>query len=744
VNAANRTAHRICPFCEACCGLELTLDGERLLAVRGHDEDVFSRGYLCPKGVALKDLHHDPDRLRSPLIRRDGELVPASWPEAYGEAERLIAPLLATHGRDSVGVYLGNPVAHKYGLMLYTPALVRALATANVFSASTLDQMPKQLAVALMFGSPLSIPVPDIDRTDHLIVLGANPAASNGSLWTVPDFRGRARALRRRGGRIIVIDPRRSETAALADEHHFLRPGSDVYLLLGMAATLIEEGRARPGPLGAHLSGLDEASAAVRPFSAERVDAATGVPAATIRRLARELAAAPRAAVYGRIGTCTQEFGTLASWLVELLNVLTGNLDRPGGAMFPKAAAFASNTQPVAGAPRPVATGRRRSRVSGAPEVLGELPATCLAEEIETAGQGQLRGLIVIGGNPVLSVPNGPRLSEALGSLEALVSLDIYLNETSRHADVILPGVSPLEESHYDVPFPQLAYRNAARFSPAVLPAGERPAEWQSMLRLIAIARGDGAAADTGALDDALFADQVRRLLPAEAAAAVIGAAGRWRGPERLLDLALRVGPYGDRFGQIAQGLTLEKVAAAPNGIDLGPLAPRIPEVLRTPSGKIELAPRALLADLERAGARLGEASAALVVIGRRQLASNNSWMHNLPTLAKGKERCTLLVNPADAARYGLADGGRARLRAGARSIEAPVEVTEEMMPGVVSLPHGWGHDLDGVALGLAARRPGSNLNALLDDTRRDPLSGNAVLSGVAVTLEACEGAPTR
>jgi anaerobic selenocysteine-containing dehydrogenase len=730
------TAHRICPLCEACCGLELELDGERLLAVRGYEADVFSHGYICPKGVALKDLHHDPDRLRTPLIRRDGRLVAASWPEAYREVERLLPPLLAAHGRDSVGVYLGNPVAHKYGLLLYAPALVRALGTGNVFSASTLDQMPKQLAAGLMFGSPLSIPVPDIERTDFLLVIGANPAASNGSLWTVPDFRRRARALRRRGGRLVVIDPRRSETAELADEHHFLRPGSDVFLLLGMAATLVEEGLVRPGRLSEHVDGLETAVAALRPFTAERVAAATALAPATIRGLARALAAAPAAAVYGRIGTCTQEFGTLASWLVEVLNVLTGNLDRPGGAMFPKAAAFASNTQP--GAARPFATGRRRSRVSQAPEVLGEYPATCLAEEIETAGAGRIRGMIVIGGNPVLSVPNGARIAAALGSLDALVSLDIYLNETSRHAHVILPGVSPLEESHYDVLFPQLAYRNCARFSPAILSSAGRPAEWQTMLRLIAIARGDGADADIDALDDALYADQVRRAVPPDAAAALLAVRGPWRGPERLLDLSLRLGPYGDRFGRSPGGLTLAAVAAEPRGIDLGALAPRIPELLRTASGKVTLAPAALLADLERAAARLADAPADVVVIGRRQLSSNNSWMHNLPTLAKGPERCTLLVNPADAARFGLIDGGRARLRAGERAIEAPVDVTDDVMPGVVSLPHGWGHDLTGIGLGVAARRPGSNLNALLDDRRRDPLSGNAVLSGVAVSLEPC------
>ena len=505
------------------------------------------------------------------------------------------------------------------------------------------------------------------------------------------------------------------------------------------AVALIEDGRVLLGALAGWVVGLEPAIEAVRSFTPERVAASTGLAADTIRRLAHELAAAPRAAVYGRIGTCTQEFGTLTSWLVELLNVLTGNLDRVGGAMFPKAAAFATNTVRAAGPPRPFAIGRRHSRVSRAPEILGELPATCMAEEIETPGPGQIRAMIVIGGNPVLSVPNGARIARAFESLEALVSLDIYVNESSRHAHVILPGGSPLEESHYDVPFPQFAYRNCARFAPAIRPATpSRPAEWQTMLRLAAIARGEGATSDLEPLDAALYADQVRRSVGPERAAAVLTLATTRRGPERLLDLALRVGPYGDRFGEAPAGLSLATLEAHPEGLDLGPLAPRLPELLRTPSGRIELAPPLIVADVARAAARLDRVPADIVVVGRRQLASNNSWMHNLPTLAKGAERCTLLVHPIDAARFGLTDGGRARLTSDGRSIEAPVDVSDEMMPGVVSLPHGWGHDVDGAELNVAARRPGSNLNALLDDRRRDPLSGNAVLSGVAVSLEPC------
>jgi anaerobic selenocysteine-containing dehydrogenase len=729
------TALRICPLCEACCGLEITIDAGRVIGIRGHDADVFSAGYLCPKGPALRDLHEDPDRLRAPLVKRDGRFVEATWDEAFAEIERRLPPLLAQHGPHSVGLVLGNPTAHKIGLLLYGQRLARALGTRNIYSASTLDQMPKQLAAGWMFGHWLSIPVPDIERTDLLVILGANPVASNGSLWTVPDFRGKAQALKARGGRMVVIDPRRTETAELADRHLPIRPGGDVFLLLGLVHTIFDENLARLGRLAAHVSGVEAVARAVAPFAPERVAARSGIAAESIRELARALAAAERAALYGRIGTCTQEYGTLASWLVDVVNALTGHLDEPGGAMFPKAAAFAANTVGAPGVGRGIVVGRRKARVSGAPEVFGELPMTCLAEEIETPGDEQIRALITIAGNPVLSSPNGKRLDAALERLDLMVSFDIYLNETTRRADVILPGVSPLEESHYDVAFPQLSCRNHARYSDAVLPrpAGH-PEEWQSLLRLIAIASGRGAGADLAQLDDELTASDVKRAAGPFADAA-LAAVSHLRGPDRLLDLALRAGPYGDRFGLDPDGLTLAKVKAARCGIDLGPLAPRVPELLRTPSGKIELAPPALLADLARPAADLARPAPDLVVVGRRQLRSNNSWMHNLPSLAKGPFRCTALVHPADGERLGLRDGGRARIVSAHGAVEVQVELSDEMMPGVVSLPHGWGHDLPDARLSVAAQRPGANLNALLGEHERDPLSGNAVLSGVPIEM---------
>ena len=732
------THYRICPLCEACCGLEVKLQHGVVTSIKGDGRDVLSQGYICPKAVALKDLHDDPDRLRTPLIKRNGRHVAATWDEAFVEIARRLPPLRAQHGRQAVAVAVGNPTVHKYGLLTYFPKLARALGTRNVFSASSLDQVPKQLACGLMFGHWMTVPLPDITRTQLLLVIGANPLASNGSMWTVPDFRGKAKDLQARGGRLVVIDPRRTETAAVADAHHFIRPGADVFLLAAMVNTLFARQWVRLGAVADWVNGVDAVQQAVAAFTPEAVAARCGMAADTIVELTRELAHTDRAAVYGRIGTCTQTFGTLASWLVDVLNILTGHLDAPGGAMFTKAAAFASNTSGASGSGRGVATGRHHSRVSGAPEVMGELPMTCLAEEIETPGADQVRALITVATNPVLSAPNGARLAQALEALDFMVSVDIYLNETTRHADVILPGLSPLQDEHFDVSFPQLSWRNHARYSRPVLPAEDRPLEWQILLKLAAIAQGQGADVDVNALDDAQFAQDTQRQFGAQAAA-VMDATQNLRGPQRLLDVALRTGPYGDAFGLKPDGLTLAKVNAASGsgGIDLGELQPRVPELLRTPSGKIDLAPPLLLADLPRAWADLHSHAPDLVIIGRRDVRSNNSWMHNLPTLAKGPFRCTALVHPADAARLQLTEGALARISNGAGSIEAQVQISTDMMPGVVSLPHGWGHDLPGAQLSLAAQRPGANLNALLDDQARDPLSGNAVLSGVAISMMA-------
>src|SRR6478609_4188392 len=711
-------AHRTCPFCEATCGLEVSYEDGRITKVRGDADDVFSKGFLCPKGVSLKELHDDPDRLRTPMIRTaDGTFREASWDEALALVAEKLPPLLDAHGRDACAVYLGNPAAHGLAPTLYGRPLLKAIGTKNIFSASTVDQYPKQMAAALMFGTGTSIPIPDIDRTDFLLVLGANPLASNGSLMTAPDVRGRLRAIRSRGGKIVVVDPRRTRTAKEADEHLFIRPGTDALLLFALVHVIFEEGLDAPVE---HLAGLDQVRELARDFTPEAACVATGIDAETIRLLARELAAAPTAAVDGRIGTTTQVFGTTASWRVAVLNAITGNLDRPGGAMFTRAAAGASNSHGQSGSGRGVTFGRWTSRVRGLGEIFGELPVATLSDEIETPGEGQVRALITIAGNPVVSTPNADRLNAALESLDFMVSVDIYVNETTRHADVILPSPSPVEKPHYDIPFYFFSVRNIANFSPPLMDPPEGMLhEWETLLALTAIAAGQGPDADLEALDD-FIAAEAGRVNGVEPDASL-------RGPERLLDMLLRAGPYD---------LTLADLRAAPHGIDLGALEPRLPEVLRTPSGQIELAPEPIVADVPRLRAAMGEhVNGGMVLVGRRDLRSNNSWMHNLPLLVSGPERCTAWLHPDDVARFGLADGEHVRVSSRAGSIELPFETTEDVMPGVVSIPHGWGHTAGGARLRVAADHAGVNSNVLADETLLDPVSGNAVLNGIPVEV---------
>ena len=740
--------YRTCPFCEATCGLEIRTRGREVSDVRGDADDVFSQGYICPKAYALKELDADPDRIRTPLLRRGNDWRPVRWDEAFAEIDRAWTRIRREHGPQALAIYVGNATAHTLSLSLYVPVLMRSLGTPNFFSASTVDQMPKQVAAGLMFGTAVSIPIPDIDRTQYLLILGANPLESNGSLMTAPGVPRRLRAIRARGGRVVVIDPRRTRTAAMADEHHFIRPGTDAYFLFGVLHTLFDEDLVRPGTLAAHVAGLEQVRAAARGFAPERVTARCGIPAASIRRIARELAAAPRAAVYGRIGTCTQEFGVLSSWLVDVINTLTGNLDRPGGAMFTRAATGSAHTHGPGGRGKGMRVGRRVSRVRGFPEFCGELPAACLAEEIDTPGAGQVRALLTIAGNPVLSTPNGGRLARALASLEFMVSMDLYLNETTRHAHVLLPGVSPLEQPHCDVLLRQFAVRNVVHYSPAVFPPppGEH-VEWETMLRLIGIAAGQGADADLQALDDFVMRQRIELALRdptspvhGRAAEEILAALAPRRGPERVVDFMLRTGPYGDGFGARPDGLNLETLAARPHGVDLGALTPRIPDVLRTPSGKIELAPELILGDVARLNAGLESSPAEMVLVGRRDVRSKNSWMHNFNALAKGNPRCTLQVHPDDAARLGLAAEGTARVTSRVGSVELPVEVTDAIMRGVVSIPHGWGHSEPGTRLSIAGAHAGVNSNLLADEDLLEPLSGNAVLCGLPVTVEPATG----
>ncbi|OBB88874.1 molybdopterin-dependent oxidoreductase [Mycolicibacterium peregrinum] len=732
------TALRICPFCEATCGLTLTISDGRVTGARGDRDDVFSAGFICPKGASFGELDNDPDRLTHPLVRRDGVLTESTWDEAYAVITERLGAVIAEHGGSSVGVYLGNPNAHTVAGSLYAPLIIKGLGTRQVFSASTLDQMPKHVALGLMFGSPVAFTVPDLDRTDYLVIIGANPMVSNGSLATAADFPGKLRALRKRGGKLVVIDPARTQTAKLADRHLAPRPGTDAALLFAVVHVLFEEDLVDLGRLAEHVTGIEEVRALADEFSPEAVETACGVGAEEIRDLARELAAAPTAAVYGRIGTSTVEFGTIGSWLVDVINILTGNLDRPGGAMFALGAAAPAPRPPKPG--RGFRIGRWASRVSGYPEALSELPAAALAEEIDTAGEGQIKAMITIAGNPVLSAPDGDRLDKALDSVDFMLSVDPYLNETTRHADVILPPPPPSQSAHFDVALNNLAVRNNVRYSAPALPLDGRPDEPEILSRLALILYGIGADGDPALVD----AQVIATTLAKEVANPDSPVAGRdvaeltamlYDGPgyERRLDMMLRVGPYGDAFGAKPDGLTMERLKANPHGIDLGPLRPRIPEILRTPSGQIELAPEPIVTDVARLRDALARSAGGFLLIGRRHLRSNNSWMHNLPALSGGSNRCTLQIHPDDAADLGLTD--IAVIKGPGGELMAPIEVDDGMRRGVVSLPHGWGHDRSGTGQRLAASHPGANVNQLNDGTHLDPLSGTAVLNGIPVDI---------
>jgi anaerobic selenocysteine-containing dehydrogenase len=734
------TAYRTCPLCEATCGLELAIDGERIVRVRGDREHVFSKGFICPKGAAFGKVVGDPDRLRAPLIREGADWREVSWPEAFAAVDAGLRGVVERHGRGALAAYLGNPNVHNIAGGLYVAPLVRSLGTTNLFSASTVDQMPKHVACGYLFGDPLAMPVPDLDRTDLLVMLGANPYESNGSLCTAPDFPGRMKAIRERGGRIIVIDPRRTKTAEASDEHIPIRPGGDAFLLFGVVHTLFEDGLVSLGALAEHVVGVDEVHRLAKDFAPEVVAPACGVAPERIRALARELAAAPSAAVYARIGTCTVEFGTLTNWLVDVINTLTGNLDRPGGAMFPLAP---HRRRRPAGPGRGYSTGRWTSRVRGLPEANGELPVSTMADEIDTPGDGQIRALITIAGNPVLSTPNSERLDKALASLEFMVSVDPYLNETTRHASVILPPADATQAGHYDFAFLQLAVRNTAVYSPPVLPPDpEGMDESEILARLTLLVTDRGADADPNEHHEALLMTALERAVADDTSPVAGRSVDELRGlvhgehpTERLLDVQLRIGAYGDGFGVDPNGLSLEKLRAHPHGIDLGPLQPMIPEVLKTGSGKVELCPEPIAHDVPRLQAALERPSSGLVLVGRRHMRSNNSWMHNIEVLVKGKGRCTLQVHPDDAHQLALTDGSDVRVTSRAGSVVAPVEVTDIVMPGVVSLPHGWGHDVPGVRMSIAEAHAGVNSNLLADEELFDALSGNAVLNGIPVEV---------
>lgn len=725
--------YRTCPLCEAMCGLEVHVEDERVALIRADRDDVWSKGYLCPKGTTLGHLHHDPDRLREPMIREGDQWREVSWDDAFARCEELLLGVRDRHGPAALTAYIGNPTVHNFSLSRYVGLFIGLAGFPMIYSAGTVDQWPKNVACALMYGNMWSIPAPDIQRTDYFLVLGANPQASQGSLLACPDVLGEIDRIRDRGGRTVVVDPRRTGTAERADEWVPIVPGTDAAFLLAIVHVLFADGLVDLGDVADLVVGVEAVRAVAEPCPPEAVADTCGVPASTIRRIAHEIAAAPTAAVYGRIGLCNQEFGTVASWLVDVVAVLTGNFDRAGGTMFGTPIAW-----PIASLPNPewadgYTFGRWASRVRGAPEVLGQVPISCLAEEIATPGDGQLKGLITIAGNPVISAPDAGRLDEALPLLECMISLDNFLNETTRHAHVILPGLSALEQPHYDEMIWSWAARSAGNYSPAVFPRPDRPHEWDILVRLGAWSAGmRGDDVDVATLDDAFFGALVGAtgLDPADVLAHYDAG-----GPERLLDLTIRTGPWGDRYGERADGLTLDAFVGAPHGIDLGPMLPRAAEVVSTPTGKIELAPDYIVADVDRLRERLTRPRDGLLLTSRRHLRSNNSWMHNVTVLVKGKDRCTLLMHPDDAARTGVQDGTIARVSSEAGAVEVPVEVSDEMMPGVVSLPHGWGHDRPGTRMAVAREHPGVNNNLLAPGRFVDAISGNAAVNGIPVEV---------
>jgi anaerobic selenocysteine-containing dehydrogenase len=693
----------ICPLCEAACGILVDADDGQLRSIRGDPDDPFSRGYICPKAAALLDLHDDPNRIRAPMVREGTRWREVSWKDALDRAAEGLVRVRRQYGRDAAAIYYGNPVAHSLGLMTHALTFARALRTKNVYSASSADQLPQMLVALRMFGHQALIPVPDLDRTDLLFIFGANPIVSQGSLMTAPDVKRRLRAIRERGGRVVVVDPRRTETADAADEHVAIRPGTDALMLAAMLHVVFAEGLVRLGRFANHVSHLEPLAALVHELPPERVARRTGVGPETIRRLALDFARTTRAACYSRVGLCTQQYGTLASWLAQLLNLVTGHLDEEGTMMLTTPAVDVVGILARLG--RHGTFDRWRSRVRNLPEFGGEPPVATLADEIEAPGEGQVRALITIAGNPVLSAPNGRRLDRALGSLEHMVSIDPYLNETTRHAHVLLPPAPPLSRSHYDLALNAFAVRNVAKYAEPVIPRS--PSERH---------------------DWEILSELAGRVLAPQALRRLAVRAARSMRPERLLNLLLRAGPYR---------LSLARLREAPHGLDLGPLQPgRFLPLVATHDRKVDLAPDDFSKEARaRLFAEADADSPDLVLIGRRQLQSNNSWMHNASRLMKNPARFTLLLHPEDAAARKLATGDLGRLQTTAGTIVVPVEVSDAMLPGVVSLPHGWGHDRPGIHLAVASRHAGASLNDVTADDRLDTLSGNAAFNGVPVSL---------
>ncbi len=722
--------------------LEVDRDRKEVLSVRGDTEDPRSHGYVCPKATAVKGIYDDPERLRVPLRRRDDGWEEISWQEAYEFAGTRLQEIKQQHGKDAIATYIGNPIGHCLSGMLYIPMFIEAMNSERLFSAASMDQQPKNLTSSILFGDMWAIPIPDIQRTDYMLALGGNPLVSQGSLMSAPNAKKQIADLQARGGRFVLLDPRRSETAEVADAHLAIVPGTDALFLFALVHVFFAEDRIALGRLAVFTDGVEDLRALAAPFSPEAVAGTTGIEAATIRQVAHDFCAAERAVCYGRIGTCTQEFGTLASWLVDVVNVLTGNLDREGGAMFPRPATGQSEFHVWDGSP--MKYDRWRSRVRDLPEYESQLPIAVFAEELEesSAGEDRARALITVCGNPVLSSPNGDRLAKAMQELDFMVAVDIYLNETTRHADLILPTTVQMEHSNFDFLFAGTAVRNFVRYSPRIFEADpECPDLGWVLIELAARCNGTEA----GTLDTLLFEGMLATFVgkPGTPCADVsvddarASLAGR-SDVERLLDLMIRSGPCGDAFDDTAEGLNLAKLKDLDGALDLGPLQPCLPEMLRKPNKRLNLVHELLVTDVARLEDRLrqGRDPETLVMVGRRQIRNMNSWLHNLSNLARGPERCTLLIHPDDAERLGLETGGRAKLTSRSGSVTVPLEVTDEMMPGVVSLPHGFGHQESDTRLSVAtASQAGANSNQLCDEMAIDVPSCTSVANGIPVKI---------
>lgn len=713
-----QTHYRTCNLCEAMCGIKIKYQDKTILSIKGDEDDPFSKGHICPKAVALQDIYEDPDRLKYPVRRTDSGWEQISWDEAFDEVVTNLQAIQEQHGKNAVGIFLGNPNVHNVGSMLFAPPFIRALRTRNRFSATSTDQLPHHFAAYFMFGHQLLLPVPDVERTDYFLILGANPIASNGSIMTAGGIGNRLKELQKRGGKFVVIDPRYTETAQRADEHHFIKPGTDALLLLAMICTLFELDLVDLGRLQPVVTQFDSLHEAVRDFAPESVASTIGIDAVTIRQLAHDFAQAESAVAYGRMGLSTQAYGGVCNWLINCLNILTGNFDEPGGAMFTLPAfdivGLTSTTGQVGN------YDRWRSRVRDLPAFGGELPSSVLAEEILTEGEGQIKAMVTVAGNPVLSTPNGEQLDEAFESLDYMVSIDIYINETTRHANIILPPTTGLETEHYDLVFHYLAIRNTAKYSPALFEADdEQRHDWQILKALRERLEANNPRKSRGK-------DWFKRLTP-----------------RKFVDMALRTGPYGAwLYPPVAgDGINIHTLDKNPHGIDLGALVPMLPDRLMTDDKKIHLAPDIIVEDLERIRARLLDTQQAqdegymMQLIGRRHLRSNNSWMHNSERLVRGKNRCTAMIHPDDAQKYQIADGDTITVQSRVGEVNIEAEVTDKIMCGVVSIPHGWGHHRDGVQLEVAKEYAGVSLNDLTDDLQIDELTGNAAFNGIPIRI---------